>query len=228
MKKLMLFDIDRTLVTELGGDKLNLDKYIGTLKNLHDLDVEINLDVQGLTDKIILGALLEEAGWTDQQIETSMPQLLEELERVHKRSFRKGSMKLLPGVSELLEALTQKGVALGLVTGNVESVAKRKLEDVAIWQYFSAGGGFGDDPHTKRTDLIDVAIGKAGFNNARDNVYVVGDTPRDIAAAQEAGIRHTVGVANGFRKTQELAAAGADIVFEDFKNTEAVLARLGL
>jgi phosphoglycolate phosphatase len=223
MKKLMLFDIDRTLVT--GFDS---DKYTSTINNLHNLDVEVRLDIHGLTDKLILGVLLEQEGWTDKQIETNMPHLLEELERVHKRSFQKGSMKLLPGVSELLNSLREKGVTLGLVTGNVQSVAKRKLEDVGIWQYFSAGGGFGNDPHAKRTDLIDVAIDKTGFANARNSVYIIGDTPRDISAAQEAGIRHSIGVANGFRKTQELIDAGAEIVLEDFKDTEKVLLKLNV
>jgi phosphoglycolate phosphatase len=223
MKKLILFDIDRTLVT--GFDS---NKYIGTLKNVHNLDVEVRLDIHGRTDKIILGALLEEEGWTDKQIEASMPQLLSELDRVHERSFQKGSMKLLPGVTNLLIALKDKGVTLGLITGNVESVARRKLEDVDIWQYFPAGGGFGSDPHATRSDLIDIAIGKAGFGDARNGVYVIGDTPRDIIAAREAGIKHTVGVANGFRSTQELIDAGAETVFEDFTDAKKVLLKLNI
>jgi FMN phosphatase YigB (HAD superfamily) len=86
MKKLILFDIDRTLVT--GHDSY---KYSGTLRNLHDLDVELTLDIQGRTDKLIFGALLEAEGWTDQQIKASMPQLLAELDEVHKRSFQKAA-----------------------------------------------------------------------------------------------------------------------------------------
>lgn len=221
MKKLILFDIDRTLVT--GFDS---DKYVGALRNLHNLEVEVKLDIHGRTDKLIFGVLLEEEGWTDQQIEASMPQLLEELDKVYKRSFQKGNMKLLPGVTELLKALKEKGVTLGLITGNIESIAKRKLEDVNIWQYFSAGGGFGSDPHASRADLIDVAIAKAGFINDRESVYVVGDTPRDIFAAQQAGIKHTVGVANGFRRVQELINAGAETALEDFKDTKRALLEL--
>jgi phosphoglycolate phosphatase-like HAD superfamily hydrolase len=137
-------------------------------------------------------------------------------------------MKILPGVPELLRALKEKGVTLGLITGNVESVAKRKLEDAGLWQYFSAGGGFGSDPHDTRADLIEVAIAKAGFTGARASVYVVGDTPRNIFAAQEAGIKHTVGVANGFRKIQELIEAGAEVALEDFKDTKGTLFKLNI
>jgi phosphoglycolate phosphatase len=171
--------------------------------------------------------LLEQAGWTDEQIETAWPELMKEIDSVYRNSFKKGSVKLLPGVGELLEALEKRGINLGLITGNIESVAKTKLGDVGIWHYFSVGG-FGNDPHATRADLVTVAIYKAGFTKAINDVHVIGDTPRDIAAAQDAGIKHTVGVANGYKSVQELIDAGAEVALEDFRDTGATLAKLGL
>jgi len=133
----------------------------------------------------------------------------------------------LPGVSDLLEALEKRGATLGLITGNLKSVSEVKLGDVDIWHYFTVGG-FGNDPHVTRGDLVKVAVDKAGFSESLDDVCVVGDTPRDIAAAQEAGIKHTVGVSNGYKDIQELIDAGAEVVLEDFRNTAFVLSKLSL
>jgi phosphoglycolate phosphatase len=222
MGKLFLFDVDRTLVE---GPENN--RYSEAIKNLHKLDAEINFDPEGMTDKLILEALLEQQGWTDDQIQASIAKLIDEIHKVYKRSFKTGSVRLLPGVRELLEQLQKRRITLGLITGNAENVAEIKLGDAGIWHYFSVGG-YGNDPHVTRGDLVTVAISKAGFKNNMDNVYVVGDTPRDIFAAKEARVKHTVGVANGYRKTQELIDAGAEIVIEDFKNTKDTLSKLGV
>ena len=222
MTKLFLFDVDRTLVE----GPIN-NRYTRAIENLHSVHREVNFDLQGLTDKLILEAMLEQEGWTDKQIDTAMPDLLREMHRVYLASFEPGSVRLLPGVRELLDELQKRDITLGLITGNMESVAEIKLNDAGIWQYFSVGG-YGSDPHVTRGDLVKVAVNKADFAARLDAVYAFGDTPRDIAAAHEGGVANSVGVANGYRDTQELIDAGAKIVLPDFKDTAAVLSALGL
>ena len=219
---MILFDIDRTLIKNPENNR-----FTEAINNLHDLGAELKLDPQGLTDKLILAAILEQEGWSDEEIEKAMPKLTREVDRVHAQSFQKSAIEVLPGVRELLDTLKSKGVNLGLITGNLETVAKRKLTAVGLWQYFSLGG-FASDPHVTRADLINIAIDKAGFNGAKNSVYVVGDTPRDIFAAKDAKILNSVGVANGYRPVQELIDAGAKIVLKDFKNTSLVVRKLGL
>jgi len=84
MKKLLLFDIDRTLVQ---GPKI--DKYAKALSNLHQLEAEINFDAQGLTDKLIIELLLEEDGWADEQIEAAWPELMREIDKVYRGTLSK-------------------------------------------------------------------------------------------------------------------------------------------
>jgi phosphoglycolate phosphatase len=55
-----------------------------------------------------------------------------------------------------------------------------------------------------------------------EDVVVVGDTPRDVACAHAHGAR-VVAVATGEYAAGRLRAAGADVVFEDFTDTEAVI-----
>lgn len=223
MKNLILFDIDGTLIDSPKTE----NRFSAAIKRLHELEVEITKDYRGFTDQLILMAVLEDEGWSDDQIQRALPELVRELDQVHEETFQKGSIKVLPGVRELLYELRNRDVDLGLVTGNLESVAKRKLEDVELYSYFSVGG-FGSDPHSTRAELIQIAIRKAGFKKSIDKVYVVGDTPRDIVAAQEAGITHSVGVANGYRGLEELVEAGAEVVLENFLNTDEVISKLKL
>lgn len=222
MNKLFLFDIDHTLLTTIS------DKRFGqTIKNLHEIDIDSELDIQGLTDYLIFEALLKEQGWDDVQIQKHIADLLSESERVYIESFEPDSVKILPGVKELLEALHDSGVQLGLITGNLELIAKTKLKALNLDKYFG-GGGFGSDPHKTRNELVTIAIKRMGFEDRKDDVFVVGDTARDILAAHQAGIKNSVGVANGFRDIKELKDAGAKFVFEDFADTKEVMRQLGI
>ncbi|MCI0635995.1 MAG: HAD hydrolase-like protein, partial [Actinobacteria bacterium] len=75
-------------------------------------------------------------------------------------------------------------------------------------------GGFGSDS-TDRTELTKKGIERAamvyGMRLDPGRCLVVGDTPRDIDAAQGAGAV-AVGVATGHFTRDDLAAAGADVV----------------
>lgn len=222
MKKLILFDIDGTLI-----DSPRDNRFVEAINKLHKLDIEIEKSYRGFTDQLILIDLLKNVGWSDEQIGIAMPKLLKELDRLHEFSFQKGSIKLFPGVKELLSSLKERRIKLGLITGNLKNTAGRKLEDAKIYAYFSVGG-FGSDSHTSRSELIEIAVKRAGYQNHKDDVYVVGDTPLDVLAAKEAGIVNIVGVTHGYRETQELMEVGAKVVLEDFKDTSEVLSKLDL
>lgn len=222
MTVLLLFDVDRTLVTTAPDGRFEK-----TIANAHGIESKLDGDFQGYTDYLLLALLLHDAGWSEQQVAQAMPGLLQELEAVHVSTFTTGSVTVLPGVVELLEALESAGCALGLITGNVKTIAQRKLAAGDLWGYFGVGG-FGDDPHVARSDLVTVAVQRAGFEGDLDRVFVIGDTARDIAAAHGAGVRNSVGVLNGFRDARELIDAGASIVLDDFTDTALVLDRLGI
>lgn len=221
MKKLLLFDIDGTLTT--GGPAE--DPYTGAIKRAHNITIVSDADFRGYTDYLILVALLKGENWSDDRIAAAMPQLLVVLDAVHHEGFQEGVVRLLPGVKPLLAALQGKAV-LGLLTGNLQTIARRKLTPLGVWDYFTVGG-FGSDPHTTRAQLVTTAIKRAGYEGYPELVYVIGDTPKDIAAAQAAGVK-AVGVANGFRDVKELKDAGATIALKDFKDAPGVLKELGI
>jgi len=121
--------------------------------------------------------------------------------------------KVLAGVDELLPRLCKAGFLLGITTGAVEAAAHIKLARANLNRFFSFGG-YGSDS-ADRGELTRRAIERAGeiLGSALESqrVLVLGDTPKDIAAAHAAGAIG-VGVASGHYSKDELVGAGADYV----------------
>lgn len=133
--------------------------------------------------------------------------------------------RVMPGVRELLDALhARNDVFLALLTGNYENAARLKLEHFDLWRYFTCGA-FGDDA-PDRNGLLPRAIDRvracAGFDATPAGAVVIGDTPLDVACAAAGGAR-SIAVATGGHGVEELRAAGADVVFEDLSDLDAVL-----
>jgi phosphoglycolate phosphatase len=128
-----------------------------------------------------------------------------------------------PGVVELLNALAGRPETfrLSLVTGNLEPVARLKLERAGIGHRFPAGqGGFGSD-HPKRAELPPIARARASDPPwPRERTVVIGDTPRDIACARADGVR-VAAVATGPFAVEALA--DADAVADDARSLLPVL-----
>jgi phosphoglycolate phosphatase len=126
--------------------------------------------------------------------------------------------KVLDGVTETLERLTEAGLLLGLTTGGVEAAAHIKLARGDLNKYFPFGG-YGSDS-SDRTELTSKAIERAGVILGEpvdpDRVLVVGDTPLDLDAAHAAGAV-AVGVASGSFDEDQLRAAGADYVLASLR-----------
>jgi phosphoglycolate phosphatase-like HAD superfamily hydrolase len=120
--------------------------------------------------------------------------------------------RMLPGVEETLVALGEAGVLLGLVSGAMEGAARTKLIPADLNRFFIFGTYGSDSPD--RAELTGIGIEKAArlhVGLVPSQVFVVGDTPRDLDAAKSAGAV-SVGVASGKYSVDELVAAGGDHV----------------
>jgi phosphoglycolate phosphatase-like HAD superfamily hydrolase len=123
-----------------------------------------------------------------------------------------------PHVAAVLADLAQRpGVRLSLVTGNLEAVARMKLDRAGLGRFFPAGqGAFGSDAED-RTELPAIARRRAGDGERpypRARTVVVGDTPNDIACARADDLR-CVAVTTGPYAADELRRADAVIASLD-------------
>jgi phosphoglycolate phosphatase-like HAD superfamily hydrolase len=225
MRRLILFDIDGTLVR--GGPAKTA--FLGAMAETYGTtgDPE-SVSFGGKTDPQIAREILGGAGLDRAAIDAGLPTLWERyLDRLEP-ALETHPMTVLPGVPELLEGLSMlDGVALGLVTGNIVGGAKLKLESAGLWDRFDVGS-FGSD-HEERDELPIIALGRAEERWGRSiepaEALIVGDTPRDIACGRACAIR-TVAVATGTYSAAALVAAGADHVLRDLSTTDQVVALL--
>ena len=132
------------------------------------------------------------------------------------------------GIEAALDAATAAGCAIGLGTGNIRAGARLKLTRAGIYGRF-AFGGFGCD-HERRDELLRIGAERGaaalGVPRAACRVVVIGDTPKDVAAAQAIGAE-SIAVATGTYDESALAASGATWVFADLSAGGAMLALLG-
>ena len=218
--KLMLFDVDLTLVNTGGAGLRALDRAFGEILDIENVTDGVSPD--GKTDTAIIREVCHKSDLLDvTRIEPLVDRLLESY--VHYREDEVANSqkyRVLPGILEILAEMRERGdVLTGLATGNVEVGARIKLERGGLNGYFPFGG-FGSDSED-RSDLVRKA-GRAGAEWRRvriepDDTFVIGDTPRDVAAGREAGFR-TVGVATGRYNIEELEASRADLVISDFES----------
>jgi phosphoglycolate phosphatase-like HAD superfamily hydrolase len=134
----------------------------------------------------------------------------------------------LAATAATLGRLRDAGHALALVTGNLEPIARRKLELRGLGGFFPAGqGGFGSDSEL-RAELVAIARRRAGDNGGkhrREDTLLIGDTPLDVAAASADGVR-CVAIEGKRFKAEALMAAGALTTVAEIPELEAVLAGL--
>jgi phosphoglycolate phosphatase-like HAD superfamily hydrolase len=223
-RHLVLFDIDGTLVLTGGAGLRAMNRACEHLVG-HQSALD-GVTLAGRTDWIILDNALTNNGLALD------PALLSELRRRYVEHLReeielpgKGVKAVMPGIRDLLDALASRAdMALGLLTGNFEEGARIKLEHFDLWKYFRCGA-YGDDA-SDRNHLVPIAMQRAkdcGLADASPSqVFVIGDTPHDVACAHAAGAT-PIGVATGSYTVDQLRAAGAEIAFEDLSDTPAVV-----
>ncbi|HSG50310.1 MAG TPA: HAD family hydrolase [Longimicrobiales bacterium] len=222
MRRLLLFDIDGTLVAggpAKGAFHTALLDAFGTAGPIQAHDFS------GKTDPQIARELLEVAGLSPAEIDRGLPRLWERYLEELRARLPEHPMRILPGVLALTELLAglENEVALGLLTGNIVGGAELKLGSAGLYRHFRMGA-FGSDSEV-RNHLPGVALARAvetwGKRFDPEDVLVIGDTPRDV----ECGLAHgtiTVGVATGRFPAEALLEAGAHHVVEDFSDTQAL------
>ena len=134
---------------------------------------------------------------------------------------------LSPGMGPVLDRLAGvQGLQLSLVTGNLEPIARLKLERAGIGHHFPLGqGAFGtdDDDRAALPEIARRRAGRRGQPYPRERCVVIGDTPRDIACARADGLR-VIAIATGPFAAEELH--GADQVIGHARELPAALKAL--
>jgi phosphoglycolate phosphatase-like HAD superfamily hydrolase len=215
-RALVLFDIDGTLVRRAGPH--HREALVHGVRRVTGMETTTDgIPVQGMLDPVILTAMLHQAGARRALIREAMPEILRAAERYYVRVCPVLEDKHCPGVVPVLEWLKQRGVLLGLVTGNLTRIGWRKLERAGLRRYFRFGA-FGEMAKT-RAGLAKIAIREArrrGWITRGTPIALIGDAPADIVAAQANHIR-AIAVATGLTPAEELQSYQPDILLKDLR-----------
>lgn len=226
---LVLLDIDGTLVWR--ASRAHAEAVIAAIHEVHG-EVELApVPAAGWTDRRIVRTMLREAGFTDAAIDADMEWLLAiAAQRYEVICPDDLTSTVLPGIPELLDDLAaDPGLQLGLVTGNLEPIAHRKLTAAGLARPLLPWvGAYGSDAED-RNRLVPVAQERAAALHGyagrwpSDRTVIVGDTPYDIECARVAGAA-VVAVTTGAYAREELTAA--DVVADTAAEVSTALARL--
>jgi phosphoglycolate phosphatase len=216
-----LFDIDGTLIVTGGTGRRSVNRAFGKLHGRADACDSFGFD--GMTDRLIARTGLEAIGVeaTPDAIDAWLAEYLialaDEVSRADGARFR-----LLPGMERAIAAALDAGMAVGLGTGNVR-------EGVGVHHHFRFGG-FGCDAEA-RPEVIRLGAERGAAELAvplaECRVVVIGDTPRDVHAAESIGAE-CIAVATGTYSVEQLRASGAQHTFADFSEPIALSALLSV
>jgi len=222
--RVLLFDIDGTLLNPAGEGRGYLSQALievfGTAGPIE------SYPMAGMTDWQIVTDLMTEAGIAPERIEVNLDAAFAAYARVLAEAASTLKIILLPGVTDLLRALSQHPeFTLGLVTGNVQEVVPYKLRVVGIDPAQFTFGAFGSE-RSHRNELPGLALSRLEKNWGepvnRARVLVIGDTARDIECARHVGLK-VMAVATGHSTVEELAKHRPDYVLEDLADTAAIM-----
>jgi phosphoglycolate phosphatase-like HAD superfamily hydrolase len=224
MKRLVLFDIDETLIHSDGAGKraieFSLAKFFG-----HPVDLTGH-SFSGKTDPQIFNEALNKLNYSLSEIESFFDQIYPlYLGQLEIEINKANTYKLHIGVLELLESLELADWAhLGLLTGNIENGARLKLKQFSLYEKFEIGA-FGSDS-ANRLDLPEIAHKRANTHFQKpfvnSEIVIIGDAINDILCAKHYQAK-SIAVNTGVTKKSDLMKHEPHFLFDSLKDTKSMI-----
>lgn len=127
--------------------------------------------------------------------------------------------RVYPGIPQLLSALKQRGIWVGLATSKPEVFARRILDHFALSCYFDEiVGSELDGRRVKKADVVAEVLSRCPCRPA----LMVGDRFHDVVGAHENGLP-AAGVLYGYGSPAEMAEYRADYTFDSVAALHAFL-----
>lgn len=209
----LIFDIDGTLVNTEGRGALAFSRTGETAFGIKDGTQDFSF--AGATDSDLVNQFL-----VNHDLEPSEENRNQFFEIYHlwlDYYIQNSDANPYHGVRSLLPSLTSINdqLRLGLLTGNTRLGAEIKLRHYGIWNYFEVGA-FGCE-HPDRNVLAQFLADRLPVSVNGANVTIIGDTLKDLRAAQSIGARF-IGFCSGKISHDEFMDSGADKAITSYKN----------
>lgn len=207
MIKYALFDLDGTLLSTLDTIRHHLDATVSGL-SLGTVTLEDTRQFIGNGARKLVARALAKNGVTDEDT-------VEKVLAIYNRAYDSDPLPLThpyDGVVELVDALYERGITLGVVTNKPEPTAVKLVESFFPGRFaFVRGGRAGAILKPDPTEALSLI---ASVGGTPSECAFIGDTDVDIITGKNMGAALSIGVAWGFRSREELVSAGADLVLD--------------
>ena len=227
MKRLLLFDIDGTLTRSHNGHVPFNQAILETFGVPGDIRSVIP---DGNTDPMIVTEIFTKGKIVIQDIDERWQQFSSNLRQCYLQEIGSGNTTVhaLAGAAQLLQAVVASGMlGSSVVSGNLEPMARVKLEAAGLYSYLCRGAYGSDSP--RRADLPAIAKRRCeaalGVSIPLSDCIVIGDTPKDLDAARCNHMKCLL-VATGRYSLEELSTCEPELCLPDLTDTAAVLETL--
>jgi phosphoglycolate phosphatase len=218
---LLLFDIDGTLLNTNGIGRRAVEE---ALSELVGADVSTRgITFSGKTDQQIIREVLTQAGVEEHWLADRFLETIDAYERAASALLSPEVVTAIPGAVELVRQLAeQTALQLALLTGNIRTMAYRKVAAIGLDAHFPFGafGCDSEDRNALPAIAVDRALAHCGRHFPAEEVVVIGDTPRDIDCARNFGAR-SIAVPTGRYDRQTLEDHGPDVLLDDLRDVAA-------
>lgn len=232
-KKLVLFDIDGTLIRPL-TQRTALARFPYAIKETFGIDVAVDVETwgfNGVVDRGILWELVKEKGVSKKDFLLRLPAMMKLFTHfLEDLSLRESLYEPISDARRLVDIVAvAPHLHIGVITGNLGDAAWWKLHYTGFHGYFSFGL-FGHEADTRNSLAKKVFVkAQQHFGNtfSPKDIVVVGDTVHDVLCGKAIGAV-TIAVTTGWKLNREALLAQKPDLLVDSLMDERVLTLLGL
>lgn len=222
--KLLLFDIDGTLLISKGAGRKAMQGAVRRITNKQDVTID-GVDFSGRTDPQIIKDVFVNNGFDPSDSEQWISEALEAYVETFTEAFSPDQFIALPGVHDLVKKLHERDdMQLAILTGNLETTAYLKLKGIGLEEYFPFGSFASDNADRYKLPRIAVkrALEHTGRQYEGKNVVIIGDTRHDILCGKDINVM-SVAVSTGHYSAEDLHIHEPDVLFDDLSNIDAFM-----
>ena len=213
----LLWDIDGTLIRTKRPNSSSPHKNVLRRRG-YSFD-EARLGLSGFTDYEVFLELVNNDG--DELNETQLRGIFYELDEEAQNLDKESLFDLYPGVRSILEVLSLRGWAHGILTGNTSARMAAKLKLAGISDYFTEDFLYSCNFGDSREDIARNARNALNHKN-QHRVLIIGDTPKDITAAKFSGFP-IISVATGSFSMTDLSNFGPNLLLKNLADDIDIL-----